>query len=215
MGLRSTAFWLEDSKRDPNATSASEGSFYGSITELKAEHKAKQDLLPYKLFVDYLFCPYGGLELTWDRVEADTITRLDGHSDGTVIANAPLLGAFGRYPNDTGVVPYGGAGFGYAFTQFNPTYNWTHAIGPDGAYKAGPYWHQSFTMSDSWCWFVYAGVAFAMNAHWGLDLYVRHEGLTVKGTHNTYVGDYLTSVPTDFSLPFQNDALGVGVRYSF
>ena len=211
VGLRSTVFWLEDSERDPTATSAAQGSFYGSITELKA----KQDYLPYKLFVDYLFCPYGGLELTWDRVEADTITRLDGHNDGTVTANMPMLAVYGRYPNDIGIVPYAGAGIGYAFTQFEADYHWTHAIRPDGEYHNGPYWHQTFAMNDSWGWFVYAGVAFALSQHWDLDMFIRHEGLDLKGTHNTYVGDYQTSDPADFSLPFNNDALGVGVRYLF
>ncbi len=211
VGVRSTVFRLEDHDRNPNATSAAQGSFYGSITELKAS----QDLWPYKFFADYLFCPYGGLELTWDRVEADTITRLDGHSDGTVIVNAPLLGAFGRYPNDTGFVPYAGVGVGYAFAHFEPDYHWTHAILPNGDFKAGPDWHQSFDMHDSWCWFLYAGLSVALNANWALDLYVRHEEMDVHATHSTYVGDTLTSGPTDFSLPFRNDALGIGARYSF
>ncbi len=211
VGVRGTGFRLEDRDRNPNATSAAQGSFYGSITELKA----RQDLWPYKFFADYLFCPYGGLELTWDRVGADTITRQDGHNDGTVIANAPLLGAFGRYPNDTGFVPYAGIGVGYAFTHFEPDYHWTHAILPNGDFKAGPDWRQSFDMRDSWSWFLYAGLSVALNANWALDLYVRHEELNLHATHSTYVGTTLTSGPTDFSLPFRNDALGIGARYSF
>ncbi|MCX7008534.1 MAG: hypothetical protein NTY53_15000, partial [Kiritimatiellaeota bacterium] len=70
IGTRVTWVSLTDSKRPVSATTADMGSFYGSINQLDPV----QNYLPLKLFVDYKFCPYGGVELAWDYFSVRTLT---------------------------------------------------------------------------------------------------------------------------------------------
>lgn len=204
-GTRITHFILNDSKRDPAAVRASDGSFYGSITELDA----KQSYMPVKLFVDYKMTPYWGFDLTWDQFRADTITRSDGHNDGTIELKGPIVSIFGRLPNESIVTPYAGFGFGYFLGNFDEEYRWQYAIQDDGTYKNGAGWSQTMDLDNSFGWVVYAGAAIEIVDHWNADLFVRYTKVDVDGTHTT-PGDV-----ADVSFPMSNTTVGLGVRYVF
>ncbi len=201
VGTRST--WFRLLSRHQNGS-----TFYGSIDELDAV----QNHWPLKVFASYAFCPYGGIDLTWDQVEFDTITRTDGHNDGTVDLHGPILSAFGRYPNETRFVPYGGIGVGYLFSDFHPTADWRYALRGEHTDYYG--FEQEFDLKDTTAWVAYVGVSMALSAHWHADFYLRRMWAEVEGTHNRWQFDEL-KLSNDFSLPADNDAVGVGVRYVF
>ncbi len=196
VGTRVTYFKLEDDQKNAEATSKAEGSFYGSITELDAQ----QNYIPLKLFVDYKFTKYVGAEVTVDEIQADTITRSDGHNDGTVDMWGPIVSLFGRYPNSTRFIPYAGAGMVYFWSDFKEEESWKHGNGND----------QTFDLDDSTGWVAYGGVSAKVTGRWFADLYVRHMDIDVDGTHYNHGRN--TGV---FTFPMSNDAVGLGVRYIF
>jgi outer membrane protein W len=204
IGTRITYFSLRDDKRDPlSGIDGAPGSFYGSINQLDAV----QNYLPLKLFVDYKFCPYGGIELTWDRIQADTITQLDGHTDGTIRLTGPIGSIFGRYPNGTRCTPYAGMGVGYFFAQFAENESWHN---PRGDFL------QLFDLDNAWGWLVYGGLDVRLADHWSADFMIRYISMDVSGTHlQTGIegGPYFPA--GSFTIPMSNTSLGLGVRYSF
>jgi outer membrane protein W len=211
IGTRFTYVMLKDSKRDINATSASEGSFYGSITEMKAV----QNTLPLNLYADYRMAPDWGFELALDRIQSDTITRSDGHNDGTVDMIGPMVSIFGRLQTDTIWQPYGGAGFAYMFTDFAETYQWYHALDPvTGQPRDGEAFTQTFDFDNSIGIIAYGGVSASLNKNWSADLFVRYMQVEAKGVHYNFNGGYEIEA-TSFKLPMSNETIGLGVRYIF
>ncbi len=153
LGTRSTWVYLTDNKRTLDPANPQAGSFYGSINELDSVH----DYWPFKLFVDYKFCTYGGVELAWDYFSARTITRQDGHTDGDLNMRGPLLSAFVRYPADFNLTPYAGAGFAYYKVDFDDNAYWHE---PPGRNEL-----QSMDFDHTWGLFVYGGVAWLFAEH--------------------------------------------------
>ena len=197
VGTRVTGFRLEDSSR------SSDDRFYGSIDKLDAV----QDYWPIKVFVDYNVNPYWGIDLTWDQVQADTITKEDGHNDGTLNVGGPIASVFVRYPGLAWMVPYAGGGVAYYFSEFNEENSWRYPPSNPGIRQ------QTFHPDDAVGWVVYAGVSVQVVEHWYADLYVRHTGVSVKGEHDVDV--YYEVQTGDFKFPLDNDAIGLGVRYAF
>ena len=205
VGTRFTYFVLADRSRGAN------NHFYGSIDKLDAV----QNYWPLKLFVDYKVTPYWGFELTWDQIQAKTITKRDGHTDGNINLDGPLLSAFGRYPNDTAFTPYAGAGVAYFFASFEEDYYWVHALNRQtGFYNNGPDWNQNIAMDNTFGWFGYGGVSIALQERLSADLYVRYTHVEVDGTHYNLMGRDVTDA-TSMTFPMSNTAFGLGVRYSF
>ena len=178
------------------------GSFYGSINQLDPV----QSYWPFKPFVTYKFCTYGGVELAWDSFSVRTITRQDGHTDGDLNMMGPMLSAFVRYPTEYKLTPYIGAGVVYYNVSFDEDADW-HA--PPGRPEI-----QTMDFDHTWGCFVYGGVAWEFADHWSADLYVRYtkmqdaEGIHWGGPDGT---DY-NGAP---SFPLTNIATGLGLRYSF
>ena len=200
--LQPNGDWYEadDATLDPANPQA--GSFYGSINELDSVH----DYWPFKLFVDYKFCTYGGVELAWDYFSARTITQQDGHTDGDLNMRGPLLSAFVRYPADFNLTPYAGAGFAYYKVEFDDNAYWHE---PPGRNEL-----QSMDFNHTWGLFVYGGVAWMFADHWSADLYVRYTKLQdAEGTH--WAGSDGSAYNGSPSIPLSNIATALGVRYSF
>lgn len=203
VGTRTTVFWLEDDKRDINAMETWQGSFYGSITKLKAA----QDYRLVKLFVDYKFTPYVMAEFTWEEIRADTFTRVDGHCDGRVHMKGPLAALIGRYANPSPYQPYAGIGWAYFFNTFEENEAWRFA------YHNLEQW---FELDDSMGWFVCVGLSVCVFEDWCVDVYLRHMGVDVRGTHYHYREESGETYPAaDFTFPMDNDAIGIGVRHMF
>jgi outer membrane protein W len=198
IGTRITAFSLEDSNRGDS------DHFYGSIDKLDA----KQNYWPLKVFVDYKINSWWGFELTWDEVRAKTITKSDGHTDGVIEAGGPIMSVFGQYPNATIFTPYAGAGFTYLLGGFDDDHSWKHPPTNPAIVD------QTFSLDNTWGWVAYLGVSAQLTDHWSLDLYVRHMDAELKGS-KTVVTAAETQTDNSVRFPLDNDALGLGVRYSF
>ncbi|MEI7437600.1 MAG: hypothetical protein WCL16_12425 [bacterium] len=200
VGTRVTYFMLED------VTRGADNHFYGSIDKLDAT----QDLIPYKLFADYLVSPYWGFDLTWDDIQSDTITTSDGHNDGQLVLWGPMLSAFARYPNQTRFTPSAGAGVTYLFADFQENPEWMHPATNPGID------FQTFSPDNTFGWLVYVNLATHITGHWYADLYLRHLGADVQGVHSLKkVGEDFVHHQGDFNFPVSNDAVGIGVRYAF
>lgn len=202
IGTRSTWVSLTDHRRDFNATSVSMGSFYGSINQLNAI----PNYWPLKPFVDYKFCPYGGVELAWDYFSVRTITRGDGHTDGDLNLMGPMLSVFVRCPTDFKLTPFAGAGLVYYKVDFSEDPDW-HA--PPGRPEI-----QTMDFDHTWGLFVYGGVIWNITDHVALDLYVRYTKVQdAEGTHWAGAdGTFNNGSPT---IPLSNIATSLGLRYCF
>ena len=203
IGTRITYFWLRDRKRDFQAgIGATPGSFYGSINQLDAQ----QNYLPLKIFVDYKFSPYCGVELMYDQLRADAITQIDGHSDGTINLIGPIASIIGRYPNATRLTPYAGLGVAYFFAKFDENPRWSEPPGRN--------FRQTFELDNTAGWIVCGGCDVKISGPWSADLFLRYTEVDVSGIHwlngqeNNIGGRH-----PDF--PLSNIAAGMGVRYSF
>ena len=202
VGTRSTWVYLTDHQRDFNATSVNMGSFYGSINQLDMVQK----YWPLKPFVDYKFCPYGGVELAWDYFSVRTITRSDGHTDGDLNLMGPMLSVFVRCPTDFNLTPFAGAGLVYYKADFDEDPDW-HA--PPGRGEI-----QIMDFSQTWGLFVYGGVAWNFADHWALDVYVRYTKVQdAKGDH--WAGPEADSLTGNPTLPLSNIATSLGLHYCF
>jgi len=203
LGTRFTYVWLRDHRRDPlSGIDGAPGSYYGSINELDPV----QSYWPLKLFADYKFCPYGGVELALDYFSVRTITQLDGHTDGDLNLVGPQLSVFGRYPNATAFTPYAGAGLAYYHASFDENPDW-HA--PPGRPEI-----QTMDFTHTYGAFLYGGLLWDFAGHWSADLLVRYTWLRdADGTH--WGGPDGTDFNGSPSFPLSNIAAGVGIRYRF
>lgn len=202
IGTRVTWTYLTDNKRPVSATTESMGSFYGSINQLDVN----QNYLPLKLFVDYSFCPYGGIELAWDSLSVKTLTRSDGHTDGDVNLWGPALSAFVRLPLEYGLTPYTGAGLSYYSVSFDED----------------PAWHkppnrplvQTMDFDRTWGVLIYGGLMWTFAEHWAADFHVRYTKVQdAVGTH--WQGPEGKDFGGEPHIPLSNITTGLGVRYSF
>ena len=210
LGTRITHFVLVDEDDD---------SFLGSIDHLGDE----QDYLPYKLFADYLFNPYFGVELTYDRVEAVAKTSADdNHTDGNFVLDGPILTAFGRYPNDSICTPFAGAGVAYFQADFEAQDWWGlgysspadyASVGSPNEPRGGK--TRELNPDDALGFVVTAGSAFKISEHWSADLYARY--MTIETDVEFLIkqnGDVIDDNGTT-TVPFDNFAFGAGVKYVF
>jgi hypothetical protein len=111
---------------DPSAE-----SFIGSVNELSE----RQHYLPPQLFISVLINDYFGIELSYDQIEAETITTEDGHTDGYLNLRGPTLQFFGNCPFILHAGP-------------QPTYMSVRACMGiailRGTFEDEPWWHHGF-----------------------------------------------------------------------
>lgn len=205
LGTRSAWFKLLDDDSD---------SFVGSVTHLEAE----QGLWPIKLFARWWFNRHWGLELTWDRVEAEAQPADD--PDGIFSATGPLLNVIGRYPNQTRWTPYGFFGLGWMMGKFDP-YAWWE-LGYDTPadwelYDRNPDTgiRRHMDMSDEFAIVIGGGASYSIQPNLALDLQLRYMALDLddhyyRTSNGRVVNDWgVTTIPLD------NIALGLGISYVF
>jgi len=205
IGTRITHFQLETERKN---------TFLGHIDKLEAI----QDNSPTKLYADWWFCRYVGVELTWDCVEARTHNDdPEGISDGNLTAQGPIATLMARYPNKTRVTPH--VGFGWAFMSV--------------AFDEEPWWALGYASPESYAELgspavargktremlpedsargvvVVAGLDVRISRHWSADLYWRNMDIDTMMGYRT-AGD----VKDARNIPLSNMAMGAGVKYVF
>ena len=202
LGTRVTWTYLTDNKRPVSATTESMGSFYGSINQLDAQ----QDYLPLKVFVDYNFCPYGGIELGWDSLSVRTITRGDGHTDGDLNLWGPALSVYVRCPLEYGLTPYAGVGLSYYTVSFDEDTSWHR---PPRRPEV-----QTMDFDKTWGALLYGGLIWTFADHWSADLHLRYTKVQdAVGTH--WAGPNGNDYNGEPHIPLSNITTGLGIRYSF
>ncbi|MCE9616331.1 MAG: hypothetical protein K8T26_18825 [Lentisphaerae bacterium] len=213
VGTRLTAYTLTDSRGEP---------IVGHIDRLDAE----QDLLPYKLFAQWRFHPNVGLELTWDRVRAQTLNEPNANrdrvSDGSFEAQGPLLTVFGQYLTDTPCTPFLGVGVGWMMASFDADAWWANGYAspeeweslgrPDASVNTKT---RHMDPSDNVALIVTGGCSYALPARWAADVYVRYMSLDIENHYTIYVGDELVNDNGHQQIPMSNVAGGVGLKRSF
>lgn len=211
VGTRVTSFWLLDHSRDKN-------HFLGSIDELHA----RQDYLPYKVFLDWDLGRYAFVDLTWDKISADAQSRHGrDDTDGIVDMGGPILTVNLRYPNKTPLTPYAGIGiapwsatFDHASWHeygFSSVAAWEAAGKPDHSINGKT---RPIILDDSVGFVAAAGLGYALTGHWSLDLYGRYVNISTDYTYSVYVNGKHRAGGSG-SFPLSNIAAGLGVNYSF
>jgi len=179
-----------------------------------------QDHAPTKIFLNYLMNPYWGFELSYDKIEAETRTS-DGKSDGDVEMSGPILSVFGRYPNHTGFVPYGGIGLAVFGGDFDEEAHW--ALGypnPEAYVDAGspstPLGGRTRSMSvdDYTGTVIYLGVVWEFWERWAADVLFRYMDMEADSTFTGKVHGNVETVISD-TFDLSNTAYGLGIRYTF
>ena len=225
IGTRITAYQLNKEHDD----------FLGSIDFLDAQ----QDYAPTKVFVDWLVTPNVGAEITWDRVEARTITSRDGHDDGSIVLEGPIVTAFLRLPFEASFLGHpkrcdASIGAGAAF--FNASFvhvGWWHNGFPEGdnwrevgqrrydewiadGAPENPNNGYTRTMNlDNTVGFVITAACSAeIIDRLSLELYLRYMHVEVDDQFDlARYGDVFQS--HDATFPMSNIAGGLGVKYGF
>lgn len=195
-----------------------DGDFMGTIDHLDEE----QDLMPNRLFVDWLFSPYWGIELTWDELQMSTITVADGHDDGTLIADGPIFTVFGRYPNHSTVTPFAGMGLAFLSGSFDPETWWRlHYPGRD-------YWDsigspvtplggvtKDVSVEDTVAFVLTGGCDVALTEHFSASIYARLMWGELDAEYKILRNGEVSEERGTFGFPIDNIALGVGIKYRF
>ncbi len=208
-------------------------SFLGSVDYLDAQ----QSYLPNKFFVNWLISPEWAVELTWDRIEARTVTTDDGHTDGDIIARGPIATVVYRHrievgssPDKTGLTPSAGIGLAYMNTEFDHDEAWHHGFSRDIPAGSGmtyekwvaagrPDWpnngyQRNMSFDNAWAFVLTGGISMELDSNFALDLYIRYMRLEVEDTFTlSRYGDVFRTTRRD--IPLSNYATGLGLRYSF
>lgn len=205
IGTRFTHFELETERKN---------TFLGHIDKLEAI----QDNSPTKVYADWWFHRYVGVELTWDRVEARTHNDdPEGISDGNLIAQGPMASLMARYPNKTRVTPHVGLGMAFMSVTFEEEPWWALGYASPESYAelGSPSIPRGKTREmlpdDSANGVVMtAGLDVRISQHWSADLYWRNMDLDAKMGYRI-----AKEIRDSKTIPLSNMAYGAGVKYVF
>lgn len=212
IGLRSPLyFMLHDGKRsvtDSNGdgviqdTEVLRVSFLGSIDELEE----KQSRFP-RLYVQWEFEEFWGVEATWGHYRAKTITFWDGHTDGTFDLAGPEISVYGRYPNPTIFTPTAGLTLAYYGLDFvhNPAWRFNSGI------------QQVFSPDPTIGTGIFVGCDVELDPIWTLDVSYRIMWAEFDNSYQirTSDGRYVIDDRGTTTFPFDSSVLAVGVKCLF
>ncbi len=195
-------------------------TFLGNINRLEE----KQDMAPDRLYVNWYPTRYAGAELTWDKARATTHNQNSetGQGDGDFVFSGPILTLMFRYPNETGFTPYGGIGMAFLNCSFENDAWWYYGWPSPEAYEAAGSpsefrngYKREITVENANAFVIAAGCDYRLDSHWLAEFYVRYMSLDLDAhyVHGDSTLDPSTSHTT--KIPFDNVALGVGIRYTF
>lgn len=207
--------------------------FLGSINKFEAE----QDYWPYKVFLALWFNSWLGVEGTWDKIRAKTVTDYDDHTDGAVRASGPIITLQGRYVNNSIFTPYAGAGLTLYSSRFDADPVWHNGFGKLYRERGLP-WSQAVADYEAWVaagspeWpndgyqremELSKGIGFALLAGCQIqitdrvsaDFMLRYVYLEVDVEYRTLRYGKLEMVHDTTTFPLSHIAAGLGVRVAF
>lgn len=218
-GTRLTYHRLMDNERDIS------NSFLGSITVLDDI----QDTDPYDFFFQVDINNYLSIEITREELKALIVTFHDGHTDGILIMDGPIISIVGSWPNRSRYTPY--VSFGVAWMDADVEHNpkWHYGFGGenrDADYAAWvaagmpPNPNNGYTRTLA----PKGNLGYALTAGFTANLYkkmlsaeafVRY--IDINATVHYYMSRYDQVVDDrgDYRFPMSSMAAGVGIRYSF
>lgn len=212
LGTRASYFWLTDSHREGTE------KYLGHI----ADESENQDLIPYKAFARYAPCAHAFIELSIDRVAADTINDNDGQaSDGEVDLMGPSLTANYTFDAGHGLSPYVGAGVGYWFAEFHQE-PWHRNGYPspeayeDAKTKRSAYHglQRHITADDGVGFIAQTGCSAKFQKDWFADVNVRYVEVSSDAHYTSSFGDEPgNTIEGEFSLDHIALAIGVGRQF--
>lgn len=208
IGIRSAYRVLTDDDSGHRGGVYGSGTYLGTIYGLDEE----QNAAPMLINMTYFFNKYLGIELAYDRIEAETaaidsVTLLE-KTDGDVILAGPTISLIGQYRNSTNFIPYAGVGFGLYFGSFDADSEWTLS----SEYNGAAYNHME--IDNVFGLLITAGTKWLLLNNWALDLSVQYVKVDPDATYTGYYyGQKYTTQTGHF--PMDNVALRLGVVYNF
>lgn len=198
----------------------SSDGFLGTIVKLNLQ----EDFVPWKLFAAYQFTPRWGVELTWDQVVADAVTRAsDQHIDGDFELTGPILSAVYRLEKRGRFQPYGQVGFGWMKGNFDPARWWELGYDKESDWimlgsprEPRNSITRDIRVDDAPAVVAAAGSRIEIARHWSGDVFLRGMYLETESQFTEMrKGKPIKGVGEVSSIPFSNVALGLGVAYTF
>jgi opacity protein-like surface antigen len=197
-------------------------NYTGSITgETVSE---KQELYPTNFNMLFLFCPYGGLSVEWDRYTAVM------EQDGKQMWDTFTLGLNVRLPVENFPVrfaPYGVLGVTYNNPQFSEENWWRYGWNSKQEFdnfmsRQNPPYNmdtgrvRNFSTDASFGVTYGVGVDFFLTEHLALNLDLRWN-IATTDVHYTIVSDdgRDTLLQRDFNYNLETVAYGIGFRWYF
>lgn len=205
IGTRATWYELETTRKN---------TFLGHIDELEAI----QDDAPTKLYADWWFHRHVGAEVSLDRVEARTHNDdPEGISDGNLLAEGFVVALLGRYPNETRITPFAGAGIAFMSISFEEEPWWALGYSSPESYEmlGSPTVSRGKTREmlpkdSSEGLVLAAGADIRLFRHVSANLYWRYMEL------DTEMGYRIAGeIKAAREIPLSNMAYGIGVKYVF
>jgi len=178
------------------------GTFIGGFTEgisIDALEE-KQDYMPV-FYARWWFHEYFGIELGWERLEGETDTYWDGHTDGNLFAYGPTLLLVGSYRmQDYPAQPYAGLGVAYLFADFDDD-PWDEGI-------------HNIKVDDTTAFLAEAGCTFDVYKNLKADLALRYMWAEVDSEFYLQYGEVKTN-QRSWAFPIDNWAVQLGLLYAF
>lgn len=199
---------LTDSDSGHRGGTYGSGTFLGTIYGLDES----QNLAPLELKVSYFFNKYIGLQIGYDKIEAETLAwdhnNNTSKTDGDVSIAGPTLSIVARIPNSTPVTPFVGVGLDFYSASFDATSTWTNSPRYNGqAYNV-------MEVEDVTGHHFMIGAEWAFAKNWAVDITFKYTQADVDATYyGYYKGELYTTQEGHF--PLDNTAFGVGLSYHF
>lgn len=216
IGTRTVLRRLTDDDSGHKGSSHGSGTFLGTIYGLDEI----QNYAPIYFHMTYFFNKYIGIEMAYDKVEAETLAMglyrgqhwsdlMNGRekTNGDVSLSGPSVSVVGRYPNSSSFTPFISLGLGFFSADYDSSAEWKYSR--DGNIHM-------MSVDDEVALQLAAGTDWQFQKKWSLNASVQYTKATVDATFNSYDSrGEITQDPQAGEFPLDNIAFRLGVSYSF
>lgn len=208
IGTRSVYRALTNADSGHKGGTAGSGTWLGTIYALDEE----QSYVPNKVFLNYYFSKYFGIEMAYDSIKVETLAMdVDTHkekTDGDATLYGPTLSLLARIPNSTSFTPYFGLGLGFFKGTFDEDPAWAYTRFDFGGRV------REMAVENTTAVLFTSGVAWAFTTNWLLDCSLQY----VKADPDVIFYGYTNGVQNTAQpghFPMDNVAFRLGIAYSF